>query len=336
MLLLVLGLGVLGSGVLGPPAAVADPRLPTPAGWPLPGAPGVLHGFDAPAQRWLPGHRGVDLAGRVGEPVLSAAAGTVAFAGLVAGEPVVVVDHGSVHTTYEPVRATVPRGSPVHAGEEIGVLTAGTHCGRTVCLHWGLYAEGSGGARDYLDPLQLIPVVGAAGPVRLLPASAAAAADRRARARALAAVASAVLGAGAGPVLGAAGAHGFRFPMHGPITSPFGMRFHPVLHVWKLHDGTDFGAACGTAIAAPYPGVVTARLYNRGYGNRLMLDHGMVDGHHVVTGYNHATDYLVPVGARVGQGQVIGHVGETGFATGCHLHLMVWIDGHLVNPMTWF
>ena len=61
---------------------------------------------------------------------------------------------------------------------------------------------------------------------------------------------------------GGGGNHGFIYPVSAPITSPYGMRFHPVLHVWKLHDGTDFGAGCGTAIHAAYSGRVAERYYN--------------------------------------------------------------------------
>ena len=130
--------------------------------------------------------------------------------------------------------------------------------------------------------------------------------------------------------------HGFSFPVPARITSAFGMRFHPVLRYWKLHDGTDFGAACGTPIRAPRAGRVAERYYNVGYGNRLMIDHGYLGGRYVTTGYNHASRYTVRVGQRVQKGQVIGYVGSTGFSTGCHLHLMVWLNGRLRNPMTWF
>jgi murein DD-endopeptidase MepM/ murein hydrolase activator NlpD len=130
--------------------------------------------------------------------------------------------------------------------------------------------------------------------------------------------------------------HGFSFPVAARITSPFGMRFHPVLHYWKLHDGTDFGAGCGTPIRAAHAGRVAERYYNAGYGNRLMIDHGYFGGRYVTTGYNHASRYIVRVGQRVREGQIIGYVGTTGFSTGCHLHLMVWINGRLRNPMTWF
>jgi murein DD-endopeptidase MepM/ murein hydrolase activator NlpD len=130
--------------------------------------------------------------------------------------------------------------------------------------------------------------------------------------------------------------HGFSYPVSAPITSSYGMRFHPVLHYWKLHDGTDFGAGCGTPIRAPYAGRVSEQYYNAGYGNRLMIDHGVVDGRYVTTGYNHAIRYTVGVGQHVSKGEVIGYVGTTGYSTGCHLHLMVWVDGGMRNPMTWF
>jgi murein DD-endopeptidase MepM/ murein hydrolase activator NlpD len=126
------------------------------------------------------------------------------------------------------------------------------------------------------------------------------------------------------------------YPVSGyPITSPYGMRFHPVLHVWKLHDGTDFGAGCGTPIRAPATGRVASVSYNAGYGNRLMLDHE-IGGRRVRTGYNHATRYVVRPGTVVRRGQLLGYVGTTGYSTGCHLHLMLWVGGRLANPMTMF
>jgi murein DD-endopeptidase MepM/ murein hydrolase activator NlpD len=133
-----------------------------------------------------------------------------------------------------------------------------------------------------------------------------------------------------------AGSYNFSYPVPGSITSPYGMRFHPILHYWKLHDGTDFHAGCGAVIRAPYRGRVAERYYNRGYGNRLMIDHGYIRGKFVTTGYNHAIRYTVRVGQHVRKGQVIGYVGSTGYATGCHLHLMVWLNGRMINPMRWF
>ncbi|TDU88293.1 murein DD-endopeptidase MepM/ murein hydrolase activator NlpD [Kribbella voronezhensis] len=128
---------------------------------------------------------------------------------------------------------------------------------------------------------------------------------------------------------------GLSFPIDTYITSPYGMRFHPILHVWKLHDGTDFGAGCGTPIHAAASGVVTDRYYNGGYGNRLFLSNGVMRGSSITTVYNHLSRYKVRVGQHVSKGQVIGYVGTTGYSTGCHLHFMVYQDGRVVNPMKW-
>ena len=306
------------------PRAVADPA-PVTTSWPLSGRPTVVEGFDPPVQEWGAGHRGVDLSGQVGDPVLAAAAGTVTFAQRLAGRGVVVVQHGPLRTTYEPVTATVTVGMVVQAGEQIGTLQAGGHCSH--CLHWGLRR-----GETYLDPLLLAPDQGAAGEIRLLAAAERDAtedrSDDRERIRDL------IPPVDESP--GEPGAHGFRLPVSAPITSPFGMRFHPVLHRWKLHDGTDFGAGCRTPIHAPYAGTVSQAYFNAGYGNRLMIDHGVVDGRRVVTGYNHATSYVVGSGTKISRGQLIGYVGTTGYSTGCHLHLMVWLDGRLVDPMDWF
>jgi murein DD-endopeptidase MepM/ murein hydrolase activator NlpD len=111
---------------------------------------------------------------------------------------------------------------------------------------------------------------------------------------------------------------------------------HPVLHVWKLHDGIDLGAACGTPIRAPAAGRVVSAGPAGGYGNRLLLEHGQVDGVAVRTGYNHAAGYVVRPGDQVVRGQLLGHVGSTGYSTGCHLHLQVWLGGRLADPGRWF
>lgn len=118
----------------------------------------VTRPFQPPPQPWLPGHRGVDLAGVPDEVVLAAGAGVVAFAGTVAGTGVVSIDHpGGLRTTYEPVSPTVHKGQSVGVGQPIGTLRAGhPGCPVTACLHWGL-RHGS----DYLDPLALL------GPVRV-------------------------------------------------------------------------------------------------------------------------------------------------------------------------
>jgi murein DD-endopeptidase MepM/ murein hydrolase activator NlpD len=135
--------------------------VPADGTWPLSPEPEVLAEFDPPASRWGAGHRGVDLAGSVGQPVLAAQAGTVRFAGRIAGRGVVVVDHGATRTTYEPVAASVAVGDRVAAGAVLGRLELlGSHCLPRACLHWGLVR-----GKTYLDPLTLV----GAGPVRLLP-----------------------------------------------------------------------------------------------------------------------------------------------------------------------
>jgi murein DD-endopeptidase MepM/ murein hydrolase activator NlpD len=143
--------------------ATAFGTLETPSTgvWPLEPRPEVVSGFDPPLSTYGSGHRGVDLAGTVGQEVRAAAGGRVTYAGSLAGRGVVVVTHGTTRTTYEPVEAGVERGSIVTAGAVIGTLqTFGSHCAPQVCLHWGLL-EGE----TYLDPLTLV----GAGPVRLLP-----------------------------------------------------------------------------------------------------------------------------------------------------------------------
>jgi len=132
--------------------------------WDWPMKPARLSaGFDRPAQNWLPGHRGIDLVGRSGDKVFAAGNGVVTFAGTLAGKGVIVINHGKLRTTYEPVTASVVVGSQVKVGELIGILSPGeSHCAskRTAnCLHWGLIQ-----GEKYLNPLMLVKK-----PVRLLP-----------------------------------------------------------------------------------------------------------------------------------------------------------------------
>ncbi len=141
-------------------------------------------------------------------------------------------------------------------------------------------------------------------------------------------------GGGGGGSTGDSGAALSR-PVSGPITSPYGMRRHPITGVYKLHDGTDFGVGCGTPIRAAAAGTVVAQYYNGGYGNRVILNNGVKRGVSVITTYNHLSRYAVGTGAKVKRGQVIGYVGSTGYSTGCHLHFMVLVNGKTTNPMNW-
>jgi murein DD-endopeptidase MepM/ murein hydrolase activator NlpD len=147
-----------------PASAAAEPALPAPGAlWvaPLPG-PQVTRPFEAPASPYGPGHRGADLAAAPAATVLAAGDGVVAFAGRVAGRPVVSIDHpGGLRTTYEPVDAVVGAGQAVARGSPIGILTAGHEgCPAAACLHWGLRR-----GKTYLDPLLLL----APPRIRLLP-----------------------------------------------------------------------------------------------------------------------------------------------------------------------
>ncbi|MBF6202979.1 M23 family metallopeptidase [Streptomyces gardneri] len=158
-----LGIAVAAVAATEPMATAAPGRF----GWPLQPRPAVLQRFDKPAQNWLPGHRGVDLAGSEGQAVLAAGEGIVVFAGTVADKPVVSIAHpGGLRTTYEPVRAEVPVGRRVGRGTPIGALEAGHPGCATPCLHWGARVEGdSRRSREYLDPLALLYLA----PLRLKP-----------------------------------------------------------------------------------------------------------------------------------------------------------------------
>lgn len=122
---------------------------------------------------------------------------------------------------------------------------------------------------------------------------------------------------------------GFGRPVNGPITSRYGMRFHPILRVTKLHTGIDFGAPSGTPIRAAASGVVIGATYLRGYGNTVILDHGSG----MSTVYAHCSRIYVRPGARIAKGQVIAAVGSTGYSTGPHLHFEIRVNGRPVNPM---
>jgi murein DD-endopeptidase MepM/ murein hydrolase activator NlpD len=137
------------------------PPMGTGFGWPVVPAD-VVRRFDPPPRPWLPGHRGVDLAAPPSAVIHSAGAGTVIYAGVLAGRGVVSVAHpGGLRTTYEPIHATVTTGVAVSSGGELGTLDPGhPGCPTSACLHWGLRRGDL-----YLDPLALLGL----GRVRLLP-----------------------------------------------------------------------------------------------------------------------------------------------------------------------
>lgn len=159
------GLGLFALAALLPLSGATPPARAAPlAGWQWPLRPSpdrLVRDFDPPAQPWLAGNRGVDLAGHPGQWVHAAGSGVVSYAGTIAHVGVVSVTSGALRTTYEPLQLRVHRGETVNAGDRLGRLTvAGSHCWPDTCLHWGLLR-----GADYLDPLALLGLE----QVRLLP-----------------------------------------------------------------------------------------------------------------------------------------------------------------------
>ena len=113
------------------------------------------------------------------------------------------------------------------------------------------------------------------------------------------------------------------------VTSGFAMRMHPILNTWKQHKGVDYGAPTGTPIRAVGEGVVEFAGWQNGYGNVVEIDHG--NGRSTL--YGHMSRIDVQRGAHVEQGQHIGAVGMTGWATGPHLHFEVKVGGVQQDPM---
>jgi len=116
------------------------------------------------------------------------------------------------------------------------------------------------------------------------------------------------------------------------ITSPFGMRVHPISGVYKMHEGVDMSAPQGTPIYAAKSGKVTTTSFQAGgAGYYVSINHG--DGFSSI--YMHMTHYIVKPGNYVNAGQVIGYVGSTGGSTGPHLHFGISYNGKYVNPMNY-
>lgn len=161
-LLVVASMMLLMPGVVGAAPTPVSPIPVSPRGYsaPLSPRPTVVRGFDNPPQRWQAGHRGVDLAASTGAVILAAGDGVIRFAGIVAGKPSVSIEHDDgVITTYEPVHASVRRGTLVQRGEPIGNVEAGhPGCDAAACLHWGA-RRGAGHVAQYLDPLALLGAV---------------------------------------------------------------------------------------------------------------------------------------------------------------------------------
>jgi murein DD-endopeptidase MepM/ murein hydrolase activator NlpD len=156
-----LAITALGCAALGSAASAGTPPDERRWDWPMSPRPAVARTFDAPDPDWQHGHRGVDLLGQIGAHISAIGAGTVSFVGAVGGNDVVVITHGTLRSTYQPVLARVHKGEHVGLGQLLGTLElAGSHCIPDACLHLGVLR-----GETYLDPLDLF----GAESVRLLP-----------------------------------------------------------------------------------------------------------------------------------------------------------------------
>jgi murein DD-endopeptidase MepM/ murein hydrolase activator NlpD len=126
------------------------------------------------------------------------------------------------------------------------------------------------------------------------------------------------------------GAYRWPVPGHTNITSPFGMRLHPIFRVNRMHNGIDISAPRGTPVVAANAGEIIVRTYGSGYGNYIAIDHGgnQVSIYAHLNGFNNA----FKVGSTVKSGDVIGYVGSTGVSTGYHLHFEIKVNGKFQDP----
>ena len=112
------------------------------------------------------------------------------------------------------------------------------------------------------------------------------------------------------------------------ITSGFAMRFHPILNTWRQHNGVDYGAPTGTAVRSVGDGTVEMAGWQNGFGNVVQIRHGGDRS----TVYAHLSKIDVKKGQRIEQGQKLGAVGMTGWATGPHLHFEFRVGGRHMDP----
>jgi murein DD-endopeptidase MepM/ murein hydrolase activator NlpD len=117
----------------------------------------------------------------------------------------------------------------------------------------------------------------------------------------------------------------------GVVTSPFGMRFNPIEHTYRMHEGIDIGAPMGTPIRAAAAGEVIEARPSNGYGYIVVIYHG--NGLATLYAHMYAQTVKVHQGQTVARGQEIAEVGSNGNSTGPHLHFEVHLNGSPVNPM---
>ena len=122
---------------------------------------------------------------------------------------------------------------------------------------------------------------------------------------------------------GQVSASGFVWPVSGPLTSPFGLRWG------RMHEGIDIAVPTGTPVVASAAGTVIVSGWMGGYGNLVVIDHG--GG--ISTAYAHNSGLVAGVGQSVAQGQLISYAGNTGHSFGSHVHFEVRINGAPVDPL---
>ncbi|OGI10395.1 MAG: hypothetical protein A3I68_01845 [Candidatus Melainabacteria bacterium RIFCSPLOWO2_02_FULL_35_15] len=127
------------------------------------------------------------------------------------------------------------------------------------------------------------------------------------------------------------GSGAFSFPVHGRLTSPFGLRRHPIFKVVSFHSGVDLAAPYGTAIMASDTGRVIFNGWYGGYGKVIIVDHGM----NYSTLYAHLSRATASKGKTIIKGETVGYEGQTGYSTGPHLHFEVRKSGRPQNPLNY-
>lgn len=150
---------VLGASATASSADATGAAGTTGARWAWPVEPAILaRGYEAPASRYAPGHRGIDLVAEVAAPVVAPDDGIVRFAGWVVDRPVLSIDHGGgLVSSFEPVTPEVVEGQHVARGQRVGAVGAGTHCAESpgasgaACLHVGARLDG-----EYFSPLVML------------------------------------------------------------------------------------------------------------------------------------------------------------------------------------
>lgn len=127
------------------------------------------------------------------------------------------------------------------------------------------------------------------------------------------------------------GSGAFSYPIMGRLTSPFGMRRHPIFKVVSFHSGVDLAAPYGTPIMASDSGRVIFNGWYGGYGKVIIVDHGM----NYSTLYAHLSRASAGRGRSISKGEIVGYEGQTGYSTGPHLHFEVRKNGRPQNPLNY-